>query len=257
MNTPYIVRQFTKDYGLPVFATIVFAAILLFLFASRVQERSALANVLSTNAVNGNSYADLLSNDTIDDLTQNNTQSDENTNGEPQPIRPTTVAATTNSTAPFTISPAGSTTPSPSPNPSPTPSPTPTTPTPTPTPTPPPPPPPPVAPFTSSIQRFTQESASLNCTNGNSFKFCSKTYNFRATVATSNGPGTVSYAWQSSVAASSKTGSFTVNSGEASTTLSQQVTLSCLESNTFTIRFVTVSPTVASSNVITVQHSCV
>lgn len=116
----------------------------------------------------------------------------------------------------------------------------------------------PPPPFSASIASFAQGSTTLQCNNPSKPKLgtCSKVYSFAARISTNNGPGTVSYSWQSSQSSGSGGGSLSAGEGSAITSVSRDITLPCNKPDSFTIQFTISSPSVQNSNIISVNHNC-
>lgn len=118
--------------------------------------------------------------------------------------------------------------------------------------------PPPTDPFTASIDSLAQGSTTLQCANPSKPNkgSCAKVYSFSSNVRTLNGPGTVSYAWQSSTSAGNGSGGFSVGAGSAITAVNKEVSMGCNKPASFTIQLALLSPSFTSSNTITVNHNC-
>ena len=81
-------------------------------------------------------------------------------------------------------------------------------------------------------------------------------YSFTAGIRAVNGPGTVNYAWQSSIEAGNGTGNYTAGAGSTLTSINKGITLLCSKNASFTIQFAILSPVFSNSNTITVNHNC-
>ncbi len=248
-------KQFIKDYNLPLQTTAVFIAVILVLLFIRNHERSILADVLASQTNGGQDYAALLSNDKVDDLKKNEVAENEQLSSPtssaggdtstpftvtPNSTSPTTTATTTTTSTttttqePTTPPSGGTTTTQP-------------------------------APFSASIVQFRHENTSpLQCPTGgsggsgqgNGTQNCYKIYYFSATVKTINGPGNVGYGWESNVDWGDGSGNFAVGSGETFTPLIKQVPMPCTQTTPLKLQLYLVSPNQASSETLTITHSC-
>ncbi len=223
-----------KEYSLPILVSLVLLLLFGSIYALRASERASLADWFYGIAGGGDGYSTLLSQDKTDEFKKNDV------NGEP--VAPQNSPGQTSSAASpgsFTVNPSGSLT---------------TTGGGTTTPTTPPSVP---APFSASIAYFQQDSESLVCidqiVNKNR---CSKKYVFGAGIRTLNGPGAVSYAWQSNLASASQSGSFSAGGGEVNTPLQKTIEISCRETGNYTLQMVVTSPTQTQSGVLPISHNC-
>ena len=243
---PTSVRQLIRDYRLPITATAVFIAIVVFMVVGRLQARSVLGQILAVNNSGTKGYANLLSKDKSDLFTKSDVgdtgpaQSGENrpfsTNGSSSGTSDTATSGGTS--APIdggSSSGTGGGTSTPTPGPAPV--------------------------FGASVVDFRQDKApELQCSSGppnnpgNLLK-CSKIYSFVASVQTLNGPGTVSYGWLYSVSGSNN-GSYNASSGTSTSTLRNEITLSCRNPGNFTAQFVVNSPNSSKSQVMQISHNC-
>ncbi len=114
------------------------------------------------------------------------------------------------------------------------------------------------APFSAKIDSLKQVSTSLQCKNPDkpNANNCSKVYSFSASIQTLNGPGSVSYTWQSNNSAGIGSGSFSAGAGSSVTTISKQITLECRTPTDFSLLVVLVLPAPKTSNTINVSHNC-
>lgn len=245
-SLPPRLRQFVRDYRLPLVATLLFIGLVIFMSAGRMHDRAVLGEILSVSGSTGQDYAALLSKDSPDGFQRNDVPADENgeqvsrSSGSRQITINTSPANGTTSTSPSaSSSPASPPPASPSPAPGPSPAP---------------------AIFSASISDFGQSrAAELQCssgsaTGGNILK-CSKVYSFAANIKTLNGPGTVNYEWRYSVSGSAN-GSYAASSGTNITPVSNQLTLSCRDAGTFTAQLVVTRPGSVASQTLTINHSC-
>lgn len=249
------IRQFTKDYRLPLQATALFIIIVLLMLLLRFYEQSVLAGVLDSGSNKSRDYASLLSVDKNDDLKKN----DVNEAANPEATVTDKPVSSSTASAPLTISPSGgggnSPTSSTGTSTPPAPSPGGTTP-----PAPPPPaepPPPPAEPFTASIEDIGLESQHQICeTSLTSLNKCYKVYNFKGEIKTLNGPGEVGYGWRSSLSSANEDGKFSVGSGETFTPLGKVIKLACDQPLQFGVRLIIRSPNSVQSDTVNVSHKC-
>jgi hypothetical protein len=219
------IRQFERDYSLALTGSLIFIIILTGTLIVRAQEHSVLVHILTDAASSGQDYSSLISSDVPEEIKRdNNAQADEATN--PQSARVQRGTTTVNTISPGVPTPPGGANQSPK------------------------------ALFTSSISSFTQGNSSVTCTgqqqnNGT----CNKTYTFSGSIRTLNGPGVVNYGWVSNTAGVNETKSYNASAGQAFTTVQKAITLQCSQASTFTLQLAVASPTLASSEIITVNHS--
>lgn len=223
-----------KEYSLPILVSLVLLLLFGSMYFLRATERASLADWFYGIAGGGDGYTTLLSQDKTDEFKRNES------NGEPvppqsRPNQPTPSA----SPGAFTVNPSGSLTSNGGGTT------TPTTPPSVP------------APFSASISYFQQDSESMVCVDQIVNKNrCSKRYVFGAGVRTLNGPGAVSYTWQSNLAAASQSGGFSAGGGEANTPLQKTIEISCRETGNYTLQIVITSPTQTQSGVLPINHNC-
>lgn len=226
-------KRFVKDYRLPLEATLLFILTVLVMLFARNFDRLALADVLGNKTGAGSDYAKLFSNDKVDDLKKNEVGIQENGNEKSTGAIASAAPAVT---TPFTISPNP-----PPPN------------------VPPPPgsPPGPTPIFSASIQGLVFEGSYMECAGiGENNQECSKRYVFRAGVRAENGPGTIAYSWESTVAEAQENGGFSVGSGETFTPLRKDIKLPCSQPRMFSLQLVLSQPNTAESNILQQHHSC-
>jgi hypothetical protein len=240
-------KRFYRDYRLPSIASISFLLIILvFAFIRQLEQTSLLA--LRNEVTNGgNGYSILLSAESADQFTRNDTSEDQQNNqstGQNSNPESNSTQSTSNS---FTITTDNSPTTSNSggggsggsgsgsggsvPK---------------------------AEPFAAAIDYFNQGNTSLQCTNPSKPNkgSCSKLYTVSAGIKSSNGPGTVNYVWQSNIDAGNGSGNFIAGDGSSITSVSKGITLSCSKNSSFTIQIALVSPTFSNSNTITINHNC-
>ncbi len=241
------IKEFIKDYRLPIITTGILLILVLGLGLLRVYERSVLAGVLDENFSSGQDSTSLLSNDKIEDPQKNEDSQEEQPTTE-ESVTETITSPETAAQTPFTISTGTAATVGTGAAPPATP--------PASVPT-----SPPVIPaFGAAIDYFRHDgTANIPCT----IQFplglggiCSKKYIFSAGVNAQNGPGTVSYSWRSSISGANESKSFPVSSGNSFTTLQKEIIIPCTQSGPFTLQLRLTSPTQISSQEITVQHKC-
>lgn len=239
-------KKFTAEYRLPVIASAIFLLIVSVFGVQRQFERRSLLELINTVSANENGYSNLISADQIDQFTRNDTSESEEalnqTLTNDDSTRNANVNSTQNTSASFPINNddwsndggsgsgdggSGSD-------------------------------PPPSPPFAASIESFAQTNVTLQCNNPSKPKkgTCSKVYGFSAGVRSSNGPGAVSYTWQSDADGGSGSGSFSAASGTSVTALSREVVLACNKSSSFSMSFIINAPSQVASNNINVSHNC-
>jgi hypothetical protein len=241
-------KRFYREYRLPSIVSMVFLALLLTLLMVRQLERTSLIALRNEVSDGGNGYSLLLSADQRDEFAKNDTTEDEQANQNVSGGGLTgenSIQSTSNS---FSVidgssTSSGSNTTGGTSNtgdntndvvieePK---------------------------PFSTSIESFSQGATSLQCTNASkpSKGSCSKVYSFNASIRAVNGPGTVSYAWQSNIESGNGTGSYTAGSGNTVTSVNKGITLACNKNTSFTIQFAILSPVFSNSNTISVNHNC-
>lgn len=228
-NLPSI-KQFARDYILPLSMTIVFLLSVASVAYVRANEKVEIAELPASSAITGQDYAKLLSGDKQDNFSKNAPGSD---------VSSAESRASTPTEDTFTIDPGsedgspstgggtnggGSTTP---------------------------------APFSASALDLVATTNSLQCSTPKFNKNkCSKTYSFAAHIRTFNGPGQVSYNWQSNVSGASSEGGYSAGSGTVSTPLGKEITVQCNQEGTYNLQLLVSSPSSVRSNVISFAHSC-
>jgi hypothetical protein len=235
-------KKFYRDYRLPSIASLVFLGILLSVLMVRQLERTSLIALRNEVTDGGNGYSLLLSaeqreqfladdtsedspnNETTDNSTTNLTTTENNSNsftvidGSSTPAISDSGSTGTN-TGGSTTNTGGS---SDETNDSPVEQ---------------------QEPFASKIENFKQGDVSLKCSTPKPNKgTCSKVYTFSAGVRSLNGPGTVNYAWQSSIDSGNSTGSYSAGEGSTITSVSKTITLLCTASSSFTIQVCNCEP---------------
>lgn len=248
---PSAIRQFIRDYRLPLAATFIFFGLVVFLLLGRLHDKSALGQILAFKNSPSQDYATLLSKDKSDDFQKHDVGNESNPDGNSSPDRQPTSnspvsgaqGANPTSTTSQTVTVVSTPTSSPPPAAS----------------TPPPPGSPPVTiqPFSAFISDFKQDKAAvMQCTgSGLNLSKCTKTYSFASNVVTTNGPGSVAYYWKYSVSGSSN-GNFAAGSGANTTSLNNTVTISCSNQGSFTAQFLLTTPAAAQSSVLQISHTC-
>lgn len=231
---PSNVKQFMRDYRLPVVASILFIVVILFLFVGRLREHNALGQIIAVNK-SGGGYANLLSQDKADDFVKRDVSADDAAakDSANQQTSATSSATRQSTTITNPVTSGGGPTPNPIVAPQ---------------------------PFAATITDFLEDqSPSLQCPNGLlgniNLNKCNKVYSFAASVRTTNGPGNVNYGWEYSVSGSS-TGNFVAASGTNIVTLHNQLTLSCKNPGSFNAKFVLTSPSTAQSATLQINHTC-
>jgi hypothetical protein len=252
-------KRFYREYRLPSIATMVFLVLLLSLAAVRQLERTSLLALRNEVSEGGNGYSLLLSADQSDQFSRNDTTENEQPNQSDSQNDSADSNSTQSTSNAFTVidgssttttsnntsgtsnntgsgSTGGSGTSSGSGNN--------TVPQPD--------------PFTTKIDSFSQGAVSLQCTNTSKPNkgSCSKVYTFTAGIQAINGPGLVSYAWQSNIDTGNGTGSYTAGAGSTLTSVNKAITLICTKNTSFTIQFAILSPVFSNSNTISVNHNC-
>lgn len=221
------VKQFLKDYRVPLEATIVFIIIILFMLFTRTVDRLALADVLGSKT--DSDYATLLSKDRDDEFKKNDVSTADETEVATTPSPTTSTPFTVNPNT-VSVDPPVDTGGEPEP----------------------------VPPFSAQIDGpLVLEGTNIECsgTSGNNLE-CYKRYIFRAKIFAQNGPGMIAYSWQGSVQEANEEGSFDVGSGESYTPLHKIVVLPCQLPMAFEIELKLTQPTASQSNIVTNYHSC-
>lgn len=251
------IKKFYRDYRLPSIASLVFLLLILSLTIIRQLEQTSLLALRNEVTEGGAGYSLLISSDESDEFSRGSTEEDtdnlsgqqttiSNSNSTQSTSNSFTITNSTDLSAPSSggdsssagsntnddSSAGGSTGEDVTPIP--------------------------VVPFTAKIDSFSQGLVSLQCSNSSKRNkgTCSKVYSFKSGVRTENGPGTVSYSWQSNVEPGNGNGSFLAGAGVSITTVNKEVSLSCTKSSSFTIQFVVLSPTFSNSSPISVNHNC-
>ncbi len=227
-------RHFVKDYSVPLTATILVMIVLGAALVTRIVERATLVDILLGAPGSGQDYGSLLSRD----KTSEPVRGDINEQLPSSPItnQPAASNTSTFSTNPGTTNLSTSTSPGTTPPGGGT-----TTP----------------VPFSSSISFLRQDSVTLECSTSKPNKgSCSKKYTFAAVIRTLGGPGVVSYGWRSNAIGVNEDSSFAAGTGESSTILQKQVTLSCNSAGNYTLQLIMSSPSQAQSAVLGIAHDC-
>lgn len=223
------VRQFTADYKLPLVITAIFLLLATTAALVRISQQSSLVDLLDGVTSTGQGYGTLLSKDKADQPKRNTDIS-----------QPTTEAPV-GSPSSFALNPTNPPASSPAPS---SPSGTGSVVVPLPV-------------FSSSIAYFQQDSATLECSTPKpKQQTCSKRYVFGAGIRTQNGPGTVNYSWRSNLPSAIETSSASAGSGQALVALQKVITLACNSPSSFNLQLAVLSPSVAQSSVLTVNHNC-
>lgn len=254
------IRQFAKDYRLPIQATTLFIVIVLMMLFVRFYELSVLAGVLDGGSNKSQDYASLLSVDKNDELNKNEV----NEKGAAVASEPKKSISSDKESAPLTVSPGGSGGTAPSSVSNPTASPTlggsavTSAPAPAPGPTSPDPPESPSSqPMTVTVEGVGLESIKDFCDPSVSgLRKCYKVYTFKGSIKTVDGPGDVTYGWRLTKSGFDQDGSFSAGSGETYTYLPKIVRLDCSQPVQFSVRLITKSPDTDQSDSGTITHFC-
>ncbi len=241
-------KRFYRDYRLPSIASMAFLLLLLSFVVIRQFEQTSLIALRNEVSDSDDGYSLLLSDDQKDQFTRNDTTESGQPNQSSTPNSSTNESGSTQTTTPTTTvvntpTPTGSggsgsgsggntgggggTVTQPKP-------------------------------FEASINSFSQGNVLLQCSNPSKPNkgSCSKVYTFNAGIQTLNGPGTVTYTWQSSTDIGSTSGSLLASEGSANTNVSKSVTIICTKVSSFTIQFTIASPVASNSSTISVNHNC-
>lgn len=226
----YTKNQFFKDYRLPLQATLAFVLIVLTMLFVRTLESRSLANVLANNT--NNDYAALISTDETDEFKQNKTEESGSAvaRGPNEPEPPA-----------FTVSPNSEPEPDPPDDdddndeePAPPP------------------------PFSAEITNLALDNKKFKCADPNhpTPETCGIEYKFRGEIRAINGPGTVAYAWKSTVPKANKEGQYSAGSGETFTPVYNLFNLRCDEPQEIRIRLRLNEPNTDASDELRVSHEC-
>ena len=221
------IRQFVRDYGLPMIATVLFLILVISGLFIRDLRHISVAGIVESLDSRGISYGNLLSNDKTSDLTVDNENSINSGPSNPSRGASNSFSVNTNNPASNTSSggiSGGSTAP---------------------------------APFAATIASFDQGAVTLQCTKSNPKpQWCSKQYTFSASIRSQNGPGTVGYGWRSTIASAAQDGSVSVGGGVVLTSLAKTITIPCGQPTSFTLQFVILYPGFTQSAVKNINHNC-
>lgn len=226
-------KTFVRDYSLPLVITAILVVLVAGVAIARYSERASLADLLPGVSIGGQDYSTLFSKDKAEEFKKN-----EASGGESGQNTSTSTSGTSAATVALNSgSPGGTSAPGGGTNGGGTPAPT--------------------QPFSSSISSFQQSSVALECTSQVPRKnTCSKNYVFNAGVKTFNGPGSVSYSWQSNLGSANENGGFSAGSGDATTTLQKTITLACKNAASHTLKLVINTPTSQQSGTLNINHNC-
>ncbi len=239
-------RHLIKEYAFAFKVTAVFALIAVLAVFIRLSQQASLADLLATVTTVTQDYNSLVSGDKFDSPERNDVSDNIITEGVTSPSG--TPSSTSfsfdqtpnegNATAPSDGGQGGSTNPGGGGG---------GTPEVTPT-------------FAAAIGSF-----ALNNPNGNLVcpgnitlqkRNCDKTYNFQSSVNTQNGPGVVSYGWQTSFSGGNSNGNYSAGPGSESNNLAKSITISCKDPGNYTMRFILTAPNSVQSTLITISHDC-
>lgn len=229
-------RPFVREYSLPIAVTFILIILVSGVAGARFLERSSLADLLPGITIGGKDYGSLLSRDKADEFKKNEDngadarQAGATSSGSSVALNSGSTSANTTTGGAGTTGGGGNagggggtTTPA----------------------------------FSSQVQSLQQSSVTTECGAGVPRKNkCSKRYVFSAGVKTFNGPGSVSYSWQSSLSSANESSGFSAGSGENLTTLQKTIVLDCKTSSSLTLKLAVSSPTSGSSNTLTLNHNC-
>jgi hypothetical protein len=250
------IKRFYREYRLPSIASMVFLFLILTLLTVRQLERTSLLALKNDLSEGGDGYSLLLSSDQRNQFSKNDTTENNQTNQSTSRSSSSDSESDQNTSNTFTVIDSSSTTPSSSSgsntssssgstgsggtsggNSGTVPQ---------------------SDPFSTRIDSFSQGTVSLQCTNTAKPNkgSCSKVYTFSAGIQALNGPGTVSYSWQSNIDSGNGTGSYLAGIGSTTTTINKGITLICTKNSSFTIQFAVLSPVFSNSNTINVNHNC-
>lgn len=217
-------RQFVKEYGLPIIATVLFLMLVISGVYIRDLQHISVAAIIENLDSSGVGYGKLLSNDKTSQLTVDNENSI--ASGSATTSRGTSSSFSVNTNTPARSggsSSGGGVS----------------------------------APFTATIASFEQGGITLQCSKSNPKpQWCAKQYAFSAGVRSQNGPGSVSYGWRSTIGSAVQDGSISAGASIVLTSLSKAITLPCDQPTNFTLQLVILTPGFTQSSVKTINHNC-
>ncbi len=226
-------KQFVRNYRLPVIITLLLTLPIIYLALARFSESKSLLKLLPSISDNGQDYGNLLVADTSKQFNRGSTTEDQkNTNLPAGTTGSFAFNATSNNSGSGGGS-GGTSGGSSGGNSTPV--------------------------FGAAISYFNLDSTTLDCSNplNPNTGTCSKVYHFSAGVQTANGPGTVNYSWVSNQQDVNADGSFAAPSGSATQALKKDVILSCTKQTSFSLQLVLSSPVVTHSETKNFNHNCV
>lgn len=242
-------KRLRHNYRIPLFATILFLLLIIVFASIRQFERTSLIGLINQVSNGSGGYADLLSTDEAQQFIRNDTTELEGEDSNQINAGSDSSDSTQSTSTSFVIDPGETPTPADGPGGGGTNDPdnsdeSDNDPVPT--------------PFSAEIDSIRRVSTLLQCKNAGrpNKNFCSKVYSFSASIQTKNGPGSVSYSWQSNNSAGSGNGDFNAGLGNSVTTISKQITLECKSPTDFSLLVVLISPNSTASNAENVSHNC-
>lgn len=111
--------------------------------------------------------------------------------------------------------------------------------------------------FGASISSIHHDNTKPKChSDKQKHSDCSKQYTFTATVATTDGPGTIAYGWRSTLPQAVESGVQTTHGQADTKTLTKTITLACDSPIRFTMQLIITAPVSVHSEILTINHNC-